>query len=225
MARFPLLNEWLKVLLSQNLLAWYPLLDEWLKLLLSEKPTGLVSVAGRIVRPGPSITPRPTSLAINIVTSGSDPGFASSFQKSTVQVTSNANSHSQTKSTEPIMSTAVVYTVKPRLPEVRVQHEENKKQNFLQSSNSDATVGKATYVLTRTGQSLETPVSNTFQQSQPLEAKSAPSGLPLKAVSPSQTNSRQDSIREKQQTVLQQRELLRQQETSYIGFTSPTTFN
>ena len=181
------------------------------------KPTGLVSVAGGIVRPGPTITPRQTSLAINIVTSGTDPGFDSSFPKPTVQqssveVTSNANSHSQTKSTEPIMSTAVVYTVKPRLPEVRVQHEENKKQNFLQSSNSDATVGKATYVLTRTGQSLETRVSKTFQQPQPLEAKSAPSGLPLKAVSPSQTNSRLDCIHEKQQTVLQQRELLRQQE-------------
>ena len=181
------------------------------------KPPGLVSVAGGIVRPGPTITPRQTSLAINIVTSGPDPGFDSSFRKTTVQqssveVTSNANSHSQTKSTEPIMSTAVVYTVKPRLPEVRVQHEENKKQNFLQSSNSDATVGKATYVLTRTGQSLETRVSKTFQQPQPLEAKSAPSGLPLKAVSPSQTNSRLDCIHEKQQTVLQQRELLRQQE-------------
>ena len=181
------------------------------------KPTGLISVAGGIVRPDPTITPHPTSLAINIVTSGSDPGFDSSFPKPTVQqssvvVTSNANSHSQTKSTELIMSTAVVYTVKPRLPEVRVQHEENKKQNFLQSSNSDATVGKATYVLTRTGQSLETRVSKTFQQPQPLEAKSAPSGLPLKAVSPSQTNSRLDCIHEKQQTVLQQRELLRQQE-------------
>ena len=164
------------------------------------KPTGLVSIAGGAV---PSITPRPASLAINIVTSSSDPGLPSSFQKSTfqqssVQVTSNANSRSQTKSTEPLMSTAVVYTVKPKLAELRVQH--------------DATGSKATYVPTRTGQSPEMPISKTIQQPRPLEPKSAPSGLPLKAVSPSQTNSRLDIIRQKQQTVLQQRELLRQQE-------------
>lgn len=177
------------------------------------KPTGPVSPASGMPSSGPSITPRPTSLA-TIVISGSDPGLTqkSTVQRYSVQVASNANSHSQRKSTEPLTSTAVVYTVKPRLAELTVQHDANEKQNFFQASSSDVIVSKATYLQTRNGRSLETPVSKTFHQPRPLEPRSAASDLPLKTISLSQTDSRLEMIRQKQQTLLQQRELLRQQE-------------
>ena len=176
------------------------------------KSSGLVSTAGGILRSVPSIAPRPTSLA-TLVISGSDPGLAQSFQKPTIQqssilVSSNANPHSQRKSTESLTSTAVVYAVKPRLAEVTVQHEGNKKENFLQASNSDVIVSKATYLQTRNGQS----VSRTFNQPRTLEPRSGASDFPVKTISLSQTDSRLEMIRNEQQTLLQQRQRLRQQE-------------
>ena len=166
------------------------------------KPAGLVSTARGMLSSGPSITPHPKSLA-TIVISGSDPGLPQSFQKSTVQQSSVQSSHSQRNSAEPLTSTAVVYTVKPRLAELTVRQG---------TSSSDVIVRKATYLQTRNERSLETPVSKSFHQPRPLEPRSAASDLPLKAISLSQTDSRLEMIRHKQQTLLQQRERLRQQE-------------
>ena len=180
------------------------------------KPTSPVSPTGGMLSSSPSIAPRPKSLA-TIVISGSDAGLAQSFQKSTVQqsfvqIASSAYPHSQRKSTEPLTSTAVVYTVKPRLAELKVQHDGNEKQNFFQDSSSDVPVSKTTYLQTRNGRSLETPVSKTFHQPRPLEPRSAASDLSLKTISLSQTDSILERIRQKQQTLLQQqREVPRQQ--------------
>ena len=180
------------------------------------KSSGLVSTTGGILSSVLSIAPRPTSLA-TLVISGSDPGSAQSFQKpairqSSVLVSSNTNPHSQRKSTESLTSTAVVYAVKPRLAEPTVQQEGNKKQNFFQASSSEVIVSKATYLQTRNGKSLETPVSKTFHQPRPLEPRSAASDFPVKTISLSQTDSRLEMMRHRQQSLLQQRERLRQQE-------------
>jgi len=179
------------------------------------KPTGPVSPAVGMLSSSTSIAPRPKSLA-TIVISGSDPGLAQSFQKSTVQqsfvqVASDAYPHSQHKSTEPLTSTAVVYTVKPRLAELKMQHDGYEKQNFFQASSSDALVNKTTYLQTRNGRSLETPVSKILHQPRPLEPRSAASDLPLKTISLSQTDSRLEMIRQKQQTLLQRQQNLKQQ--------------
>lgn len=176
------------------------------------KSSGLVSTAGGILSSVPSIAPRPTSLA-TLVISGSNPGLVQSFQKPTIQqssvvLSSNANPHSQRKATESLTSTAVVYAVKPRLAELTVQHEGNKKENFFQAFNSDIIVSKATYLQTRNGQS----VSKTFNQPRPLETRSAASNFPVKTISLSRTDSRLEMIRHKQQTLLQQRQRLQQQE-------------
>lgn len=194
-----------------------------------EKPTVLVTTAGEMA--GPSATPvstppaHLTSLPTNVVTLRSVPGLPQSLQKSTVQqlslqITPNVMSHSQHKSTEPMASTAVVYTVKSRPTQLtvqHVQHDGNKEQNRFQAvSHSPAIETNTRYLQTmRTGQPSEPLASKTFQQPQLLEQRKSLPGVPS-LPPPSQTNSTLEMMRQNQQKLLQQRQMMQQQKHSLV---------